>query len=60
MNISVGVAGSTYYTSQCAAALASDPRFEIAWVLTSGPRPVGRHQELAPNLLHDWPTPAKN
>lgn len=50
----VGVAGSTQHTVMCADALRTDERFEISWVLTPPPQPIGRKQAITPNPLHTW------
>ena len=50
----VGVAGSTHHTLLCAQALAVDERFEIQWMLTPPPQPIGRKQVITPNPLHIW------
>jgi methionyl-tRNA formyltransferase len=50
----IAIAGTTAHTLMCAKALASDSRFDIAWVLTPSPRLVGRKQELVKNPLHQW------
>jgi methionyl-tRNA formyltransferase len=52
--LTIGIAGSTDRTRQCAQTLAQDPRFAISWVLTPAPRPVGRQQRVDPNPLHQW------
>lgn len=50
----IAIAGSTERTRQCAQALAGDPRFHISWVLTSAPKPIGRHQQVTTNPLATW------
>jgi methionyl-tRNA formyltransferase len=55
-HFTIAIAGSTARTRQCAQALAADPRFRVAWVLTSAAKPVGRHQVVAPNPLAGWAT----
>lgn len=50
----VGIAGSTKHTQMCAEALRLDGRFEIVWVLTPPPQPIGRKQVLTKNALHLW------
>ena len=50
----VGVAGSTKYTAQVAAALMADSRFSVKWVLTPNARAVGRHQKVVSNPLQIW------
>lgn len=52
--LTIGIAGSTDRTRQCAETLAQDARFTISWVLTPAPRPVGRKQLVSPNPLHQW------
>lgn len=52
--ITVALAGTGPYSVQCAEALAADSRFEVIWVLTPAPKPVGRHQKLTSSPLHDW------
>lgn len=50
----VGVAGSTQHTRICAEALRASGQFEILWVLTPPPQPVGRKQILTKNPLQLW------
>lgn len=50
----VGVAGSTSHTRLCAEALRMSGNFEIVWVLTPPPQPLGRKHELTKNPLHLW------
>ena len=50
----VGIAGTTQHTVMCAEQLAQDEHFEIAWVLTPPPQPIGRNQILTNNPLHLW------
>lgn len=50
----VGIAGSTEHTRMCAAALLDDERFEVIWVLTPPPQPIGRKQVITKNPLHVW------
>jgi methionyl-tRNA formyltransferase len=50
----VSIAGTTQHTVMCAEHLAQDERFEIVWVLTPPPQPIGRKQILTKNPLHLW------
>lgn len=50
----IGVCGSTERTVQCVNSLASDARFEISWVVTPPPKPVGRKQHITPSPLESW------
>lgn len=52
--ISIGIAGSTERTVQCAQAVFADQRFQIKWVLTPQPKPIGRKKEILPNPLHQF------
>jgi methionyl-tRNA formyltransferase len=48
----LSIAGSTSHTVQCAEALLNDGRFQINWILTPPPKPIGRKQVLTKNALH--------
>ncbi len=48
----VSIAGSTQHTRMCAEALLADGRFEVTWILTPQPKPIGRKQVLTANSLH--------
>jgi len=50
----VGIAGSTGHTRLCAEALRQTGLFEILWVLTPPPQPIGRKQVLTTNPLQLW------
>lgn len=50
----VGVCGTTHHTRTCLEALAADPRFSIAWVVTPPPKPVGRKQVLTATPVERW------
>lgn len=52
--ISLGIAGSTDRTVQCAQVLFDDPRSHIEWVLTPQPKPIGRKKEVQSNPLHQF------
>lgn len=52
--LTIAVAGTTSRTLLCLEALKNDPRFEIAWVLTPTPKPVGRKQALTPNPVDEF------
>lgn len=52
--LTIGLAGTTIHTVHCAAALRQAAGFEIAWVLTPPPQPIGRRQELTPNPVQQW------
>jgi methionyl-tRNA formyltransferase len=47
----VAIAGTTSRTVQCAEALKKSDLFEIVWILTPGPKPVGRKKVMASNPL---------
>jgi methionyl-tRNA formyltransferase len=47
----IAIAGSTSRTTLCAETLKSDSRFEISWILTPRPKPVGRKKTVSPNPL---------
>lgn len=50
----VGIAGSTEHTRICAEALRAQQEFEVLWVLTPPPQPIGRKQVITKNPLHIW------
>jgi methionyl-tRNA formyltransferase len=52
--ITIAIAGSTVRTTQVAQAINQDSRFQVVWVLTPSPRPVGRKQIVTLNPLHTW------
>ena len=54
--IGVSVAGSTERTVQVAQVLLESPDFQVPWVLTGGPKLVGRKQVLTPNPVSVWAT----
>ncbi len=56
--LTVAIAGTTSKTLACITALYSDDRFEIAWVLTPTPKPIGRKQTITPNPVHQFATDA--
>lgn len=52
--LTVAVAGTTTRTLQCLEALYDDPRFEVTWVLTPEPKPIGRKQVVTQNPVHQF------
>ena len=52
--ISLAIIGSTHRTVTCAQVLIDHPQFDISWVLTPAPRPVGREQIITPNPVHQF------
>lgn len=50
----VGIAGSTNHTRICAEALRQTGQFEVVWVLTPPPQPIGRKQIITKNPLQEW------
>ncbi len=52
MSISFALLGSTAKSLVCAQALLDDPDFELSWVMTPKPRPVGRQQKKQKSLVH--------
>ncbi|MCD8484846.1 hypothetical protein LRY65_02260 [Candidatus Woesebacteria bacterium] len=50
----IGICGTTANTVRCAESLHQNGNFEIAWVVTPPPRPVGRHQDITPSELETW------
>lgn len=52
--ISLAIIGSTNRTLTCAQVLVDHPQFELSWVLTPAPRPVGREQIITPNPVHQF------
>ena len=53
---SIGFCGTGPYSVQCARALHADIRFQVTWVVTPPPKPVGRHNILTPSPLDAWAT----
>lgn len=51
--INIGVCSTTHGVS-CVQALFERPEFNIAWVITPRPRPVGRAQTLTPSPMESW------
>lgn len=49
---SIALAGSTTHTVQCAEAIIKDGLFDVRWILTPPPKPIGRKQILTKNPLH--------
>lgn len=47
----IAIAGSTKRTAFCAETLKNDKNFEISWVLTPKPKPIGRKKILTSNPL---------
>lgn len=47
----IAIAGSTIRTKLCAETLKNDENFEIVWILTPKPKPVGRKKTLTSNPL---------
>ena len=47
----IAVAGSTHRTTQCTKKLFTSNLFEISWILTPIPKPIGRKQIVTPNPL---------
>ncbi len=47
----IAIAGTTHHTTQCAKVLLEHPSFEIVWVLTPAPKPVGRKKIITPSPL---------
>jgi methionyl-tRNA formyltransferase len=52
--LTVGVCGTGQYSAQVAEALQQHPNFEIVWVVTPPPKPIGRQQTLTPSPLDTW------
>ncbi len=56
----LAICGTTERTVQCAEALRTahlqeeNVKFEIGWVVTPPPKPVGRKKTLTPSPLEDW------
>jgi len=50
-NYNIAIAGSTNYTASCFKALSNDPRFNISWILTPPPKPVGRKKTITSTPL---------
>jgi len=51
---SIAIAGTTHRTQQCAQALIESEFFDISWVLTPVPKPVGRKQIITANKMDDF------
>jgi len=47
----IAIAGTTKNTAQCAKTLLASNNFEIPWVLTPEPKPIGRKKIITPNPL---------
>ncbi|MBU0974289.1 hypothetical protein KKD03_01150 [Patescibacteria group bacterium] len=47
----IAISGSTKRTALCAETLKNDGNFEIVWILTPEPKPVGRKKIIIPNPL---------
>lgn len=54
MKYSIAIAGSTKKTKLCAKALFNSDKFEITWILTPKPKPVGRKKTITPNPLNTF------
>jgi methionyl-tRNA formyltransferase len=54
MKYTVAIAGTTHRTKQCAQALLKSDLFNISWVLTPIPKPVGRKQVITANKMDDF------
>ncbi len=54
--LTIGICGTTANTVRCAEALRTNSSFQIAWVVTPPPRPVGRRQTITPSELENWAT----
>lgn len=52
--ITVGICGSTGRTVQCGTALAADDSFDVRWVITPPPKPIGRKKVITPSPLESW------
>ncbi|MBD3279850.1 MAG: hypothetical protein GF390_04050 [Candidatus Pacebacteria bacterium] len=50
----VALAGSTQHSLTCAQSLASHKQFQIVWLLTPKPKPVGRQKTINKNPIHRW------
>lgn len=48
---SIAVAGTTERTALCAQELIKSNKFDLVWILTPSPKPVGRKKEVKPNPL---------
>lgn len=51
---SVAIAGTTHRTQQCAQALLESELFDISWVLTPVPKPIGRKQVITANKMDEF------
>lgn len=49
--LTIAIAGTTTRTLSCLETLYNDPRFEVVWVLTPSPKPIGRKQLITPNTV---------
>lgn len=47
----IAICGSTKRTAQCAETLKNDDNFDIVWILTPKPKPIGRKKTLTANPL---------
>ncbi len=54
--ISIAIAGTTQRTRLCAEALSQAEDFEITWIVTPEPKPLGRKKVITPNPLHSFAT----
>lgn len=51
---SIAVAGTTERTALCAQELIKSNKFDLVWILTPSPKPVGRKKEIKPNSLDSF------
>lgn len=51
---SISIIGSTDKTVSCAQIINSHSSFSIPWILTPGPKPIGRDQAILANPLHQF------
>ncbi len=51
---SIAITGTTHRTRQCAQVLLESNLFDISWVLTPVPKPIGRKQTITPNTMDDF------
>jgi methionyl-tRNA formyltransferase len=52
--MTVGFCGTGEYSVLCAQALHRDPHFQVSWVITPAPKPVGRKKVVTPSPLDSW------
>lgn len=52
--ITIGVCGTTQRTVRCLEAIQASEQFQILWVITPPPKPVGRKKELTPSPVETW------